>query len=364
MNYHANPLNERRTRAPVLWAGAFMLALAGVAVAAEVPTTVVQPRAVGTSYALDGVIQAVKQSTIAAQASGRIATLQVKAGDKVRAGQILATIDDRDAIAAMQRSQAQISQAEAEMGNAKAQLERTKDLQSKGFVSKAALDTATAQFNVTVSAREQAVAGSRQTALAQGFTRVTAPFDGWILQTFAEAGDLALPGKPLLTVYAPQPLRAVVQVPTSRTQVVRSATQTLVQLGQAQDGARGIVPVSKSAVPSADPVSQTTEWRFELAPQDAVNLLPGQQVQVQFSRAQGGDTAKLMLPASSIVRRGELTAVYVVSGNAFVLRAIRVGANQGSEGVEVLSGLATGDVVALDPIRAGFANATPAKAVK
>jgi hypothetical protein len=71
-----------------------------------------------------------------------------------------------------------------------------------------------------------------------------------------------------------------------------------------------------------------------------------------------------MLPASSIVRRGELTAVYVVSGNAFVLRAIRVGANQGSEGVEVLSGLAAGDVVALDPIRAGFANATPAKAVK
>jgi RND family efflux transporter MFP subunit len=238
MNYHANPLNDLRTRAPVLWVGACMLALAGVAVAAEVPTTVVQPRAVGTSYALDGVIQAVKQSTIAAQASGRIATLQVKAGDKVRAGQILATIDDRDAIAAMQRSQAQISQAEAEMGNAKAQLERTKDLQSKGFVSKAALDTATAQFNVTVSAREQAVAGSRQTALAQGFTRVTAPFDGWILQTFAEAGDLALPGKPLLTVYAPQPLRAVVQVPTSRTQVVRSATQTLVQLGQAQDGAR------------------------------------------------------------------------------------------------------------------------------
>ncbi|HNV60595.1 MAG TPA: biotin/lipoyl-binding protein [Rhodoferax sp.] len=113
MNYHANPLNDRRTRAPVLWAGACMLALAGVAVAAEVPTTVVQPRAVGTSYALDGVIQAVKQSTIAAQASGRIATLQVKAGDKVRAGQILATIDDRDAIAAMQRSQAQISQAEA-----------------------------------------------------------------------------------------------------------------------------------------------------------------------------------------------------------------------------------------------------------
>ena len=364
MNHLAQNLIDHQSRLRVVGLATCLMAFSTLAFSAEVPTVTVQSRQVGASYALDGVIQAVKQSTIAAQASGRIATLQVKAGDKVRAGQILATIDDRDANAAAQRSQAQISQADAEMGNAKAQLERTKDLQSKGFVSKAALDTALAQFNVTAAAREQAVAGSKQTALAQGFTRVTAPFDGWVLQTFAEAGDLALPGKPLLTVYAPLPLRAVVQVPTSRTQAVRSATQTLVQLEQSQDGARGIVPVSKSAVPSADPVSQTTEWRFELAPQDSVNLLPGQQVQVQFSQAQGGAPAKLMLPTPAIVRRGELTAVYVVTGKIFALRAIRVGVNQGSDGVEVLSGLVAGDVVALDPIRAGFANATPATAAK
>jgi RND family efflux transporter MFP subunit len=364
MNYLAHSLNDRRTRPSVWLAGICLLALSTLATSAEVPTVAVQSRLMSAAYSLDGVIQAVKQSTIAAQASGRIATLQVKAGDRVRVGQILATIDDRDANAAAQRSQAQISQADAEMGNAKAQLERTKDLQSKGFVSKAALDTALSQFNVTAAAREQAVAGAKQTALAQGFTRVTAPFDGWILQTFAEAGDLALPGKPLLTVYAPQPLRAVVQVPTSRTQAVRAATQTLVQVGQSQDGVRGIIPVSKSSVPSADPVSQTTEWRFELAAQDALNMLPGQQVQVQFSQAQGGSPAKLMLPAQAVLRRGELTAVYVVAGNVFALRAIRVGANQGNEGVEVLSGVIAGDVVALDPIRAGFSNATPAKVAK
>ena len=364
MNYLAYRVNGHRIRPSALGLWACLLAFSTFAVSAEVPTVAVQTRQVGASYSLDGVIQAVKQSTIAAQASGRIATLLVKAGDKVRAGQILATIDDRDANAAAQRSQAQISQADAELGNAQAQLERTKDLQNKGFVSKAALDTALSQFNVTAAAREQAVAGAKQTALAQGFTRVTAPFDGWILQTFAEAGDLALPGKPLLTVYAPQPLRAVVQVPTSRTQTVRAASQTLVQVGQAQDGVRGIIPVSKSAVPSADPVSQTTEWRFELAAQDAVNLLPGQQVQVQFSQAQGGSPAKLMLPAQAVLRRGELTAVYVVTGNVFALRAVRVGVNQGGEGMEVLSGLNAGDVVALDPVRAGFANATPAKAAK
>jgi hypothetical protein len=219
-------------------------------------------------------------------------------------------------------------------------------------------------MQVSAAARDQALAGARQTAVAQGFTRVTAPFDGWILQTFAEAGDLALPGKPLLTVYAPQPLRAVVQVPTSRALAVRTATQTAIHTGDSQSGMTTIVPVSKVAVPSADPVSQTTEWRLELAPQDATNLIPGQQVQVQFSQAQAGSATKLVLPTQSIVRRGELTAVYVVSGNLFALRAVRLGANQGVDGVEVVSGVVSGDVVALDPIRAGFANATPAKAAK
>lgn len=364
MTFFSSLFNDIRTGQGFSLVGLALLMVTPQTLAAEVPTVVVKAKNLAGTYVLDGVIQPVKQSTIAAQASGRIASLQVKPGDKVRAGQVLATIDDREASAGVQRSQAQISQADAEMRNAQAQLDRTRDLQGKGFVSKAALDTAQVQLQVSAAARDQALAGARQTAVAQGFTRVTAPFDGWILQTFAEAGDLALPGKPLLTVYAPQPLRAVVQVPTSRALAVRTATQTAIHTGDAQSGMTTIVPVSKVAVPSADPVSQTTEWRLELAPQDATNLIPGQQVQVQFSQAQAGPATKLVLPAQSIVRRGELTAVYVVSGNLFALRAVRLGANQGVDGVEVVTGVVAGDVVALDPVRAGFANATPAKATK
>lgn len=318
MTFFSSLFNDIRTGQGFSLVGLALLMVTPQTLAAEVPTVVVKAKNLAGTYVLDGVIQPVKQSTIAAQASGRIASLQVKPGDKVRAGQVLATIDDREASAGVQRSQAQISQADAEMRNAQAQLDRTRDLQGKGFVSKAALDTAQVQLQVSAAARDQALAGARQTAVAQGFTRVTAPFDGWILQTFAEAGDLALPGKPLLTVYAPQPLRAVVQVPTSRALAVRTATQTAIHTGDAQSGMTTIVPVSKVAVPSADPVSQTTEWRLELAPQDATNLIPGQQVQVQFSQAQAGPATKLVLPAQSIVRRGELTAVYVEIGRAHV----------------------------------------------
>jgi RND family efflux transporter MFP subunit len=325
-----------------------------------VPTATVQTSAVSSGYVLDGVIQAVKQSTIAAQTTGRIATFTVKAGDKVRAGQVLATIDDREAQVGMQHAQAQVNQADADLRNAQAQMERTRNLQAQGFVSKAALDTADAQYQSAKAQREQATASTRQSALAQGYTRVTATLDGWVLQTFAQAGDLAVPGSPLLVVYAPQPLRAVVQVPASRSQAVRQAKQTAVMVDNGQEAPQSITPVNRLEVPSSDPVSQTIEWRMDLPAKEAAALLPGQQVRVRFTGAEmAAASGRLLVPTTAVVQRGELSAVYVSAGKGFTLRAVRLG-RQGSDGVEVLAGLRAGEVVAIDPVRAAQVDATPA----
>lgn len=341
--------------AAVTLVGLSMLSASALAQSSAIPTATVQSSGASASYTLDGIVQAVKQSTVAAQASGRIATLLVKAGDKVRAGQVLATIDDREAQESLTRSKAQVAQAEAELRNAQAQMDRTRELQGMGFVSKAALDTADAQLKSAKAQREQAQAGANLAGISQGFTKVTAPFEGWVLQTFAEAGDLAAPGKPLVTVYAPQPLRAVVQVPASRTQAVRTAKQTEILVQDDGNVSRSIAPVNVSVVPSADPVSQTSEWRYDLPAKDAATLMPGQQIRARFATGQAG-TSALLVPQVAVVRRGELTAVYVGSGNTFALRAVRLGSVQG-ESVEVLSGLKQGDVVALDPVRAANAGA-------
>ncbi len=347
----------RRVRQLTPWLGAFVMSVAAAQGGIAVPVVPAQVRSVGSGFELDGVIQPVKQSTVSAQAAGRIATLLVKAGDKVRAGQVLATIDDREAQTGVQRSQAQVAQAQAELRNAQANFDRTRDLQAKGFVSSAALDTADSQLKSASAGRDQASAGARQSALAQGFTRVTAPFDAWVLQTQAEAGDLAVPGKPLLTLYAPLPVRAVVQVPVSRSGVARAAGAVEVSLPTAGGGAQWIRPVSIVTVPTADPVSQTIEWRLELPSEAARTLLPGEQVRVRFS---GGQANRMLVPDSAVLRRGELTAVYVVSGKGFALKAVRLGAVHGAEGVEVLAGLTPGDRVALDPVKAGLAGAVAA----
>lgn len=321
-----------------------------------VSTTVIKAQATASAFELDGVVQAIQQSTIAAQASGRIATLWVKAGDRVRAGQLLITIDDRETAVGVQRSQAQVVQAEAELRNAQAHFKRTQDLKAKGFISQSALDTADSQYQSALAMRDQARAGAASSGLAQGFTKVLAPYDGWILDTQSQVGDLAVPGKPLLTIYAPQPLRAVVQVPASRLPAVRAASQTWVDVAT-----QSIAPSARTTVPSADPVSQTTELRLDLPTKESANLIPGQQVRVRFmgTVSNTATSNKLIVPTAAIVRRGELTAVYVKTKEAnpatFALRAVRLGASQGAAGIEVVAGLRDGETIALEPNRAGFA---------
>jgi RND family efflux transporter MFP subunit len=327
----------------------------------DVPVAKAATRPVPAAFEFDGVVEPVQQSTIAAQVGGRIARLAVKAGDAVRVGQLLALIDDRETRTGLQRSEAQTAQAEAELRNAQAQFRRTRDLQAQGFVSQAALDTAEAAYKGAQAARDAAAAGQRQSALAQGFTQVTAPYDGWVLETLVQSGDLAVPGKPLLTLYAPLPLRAVVQVPGSRAAGPRQAGLVYVTGPDATGGAQWITTAARTMLPAADPVAQTLQWRLDLPADAARSLAPGQQVQVRF---QGAAQQRLLVPAGAVLRRGELTAVYVVSadGLGFVLKAVRLGADHGAAGMEIAAGLNAADTIALDPLRASMAGARPAVA--
>ena len=332
--------------------------------APQVPVVVVGAQAVGAGVALDGSLQAVRQSVLSAQASGRIASLSVKAGDRVKAGQVLAVIDDRATQAGVAQAQAGFAEADANLANAKAHFERTRDLRAQGFVAQAALDTAQAQLKAAQAGVAAARAGQTQAGVAQGFTRLTAPYDGWVLATHAEAGGLAMPGAPVLTVYAPQPIRAVVHVPASQQTLAQQAQRIEVQLPGTD---RWVPPASQTSLPAADPVSQTVEWRLDLSAADGAGQVPGRQVRVRFV---GGtaqpDSQRLVLPETALLRRGELTGVYVVSSKGegqpagFALRAVRTGAVHGSAGVEVLAGLKAGDRVALDPVRAGLSGAVPA----
>lgn len=375
-------------RAPVLAvvAASLVLAPARLQAATAVATAVAQAGSASGLLSLDGTLQAVRQATLSAQVGGNLVLLAVKPGDSVRAGQLVAQVDERASQAGVLRSEAGLAQAEAEARNARLVVDRSRDLRNQGFVSQAALDQAENQLKAAQAGVQQAQASRSQATLLRGFGSITAPFDGVVQDTQLQVGDLATPGRAIATVYSPGALRAVVQVPASMVVAARSAAQLQVQL-QLADGQR-IVPSSHNLLPTADPVSQTVEWRLDLpaasggaavgAPGRASGgapagtrsaLLPGQTVRVIFSGQTGTRTgqpaaaAPLVLPQAAVLRRGELTAVYTVdpaSPQRFVLRAVRTGSDRGPAGVEVLAGLRAGERYALDAVQAGLAGAVPA----
>ncbi|WP_374673936.1 efflux RND transporter periplasmic adaptor subunit [Ideonella sp.] len=348
---------------------AWLAAPAGLAAATlAVPTVPVAAAHAAAGREADATLQAVRQATVAAQVGGNVLALLVKAGDAVRAGQPLARLDDRDAAAALARAQAAVAQARAERRHATLAAERARELRRQGFISQAGLDTAETQAQATDAALRQAEGGQRQAAVQQGFTTVTAPFDGVVLQTHLEAGDLASPGRAILTLYAPGALRAVVQVPASRAGGLGHATPQIELPGEgpAAGTPRWVTPLRSTALPGTDPVSQTVEWRLDLPA--GLPGRPGQHVRVRWSGAAPPSAAPssaaprgpLSVPAEAVLRRGELTAVYVARDNGFTLRAVHVGTVGADGRVPVLAGVQAGERVAAQAERAGLAGAVPA----
>ena len=350
------------------------LAIAWTAVAAspvqvqvqvQVPTLTVGAGTATPGFVLEGTLQAQQQVTVSSQTAGRVLALAVKAGDRVQAGQWLVRIDDRDLQLGVAGGDATVAQAQALLVQAEQNASRSRELRGQGFLSAAALDTAAAQLKAAQAALQQAQAGRNQAALARGHATVTAPFGGVVLATQVDVGDLATPGRALLTLYSPDRLRAVVQVPASRTGVARGATRVDITL----PGGQQIQAASRTELPGTDSVSQTVEWRLDLPVAAAAQLQPGQPVQVQFvgatvasssaSSLASATPAGLSIPTTSILRRGELSAVYAVQGERFVLKAVRLGGAQG-DSVPVLAGLKAGERIAVDPVRAGLAGALPA----
>jgi RND family efflux transporter MFP subunit len=301
----------------------------------------------------DAVLQAVRQATVTAQVGGNVLALRVKAGDSVKRGQALVRLDDRDQQAGLLRSDAAVAQADAELRLATTALNRNRELLQSGFVSRAAVDSSQTQVQAAEAGLKQARAARAQAGLAQGHSEPGAPFDALVLATHVESGDLALPGRPLATLYEPGRLRAVVNLPLSQAAIAATATRLKVLLPEG----RALVPVATELLPSADPVSQTVEWRLAL-PGEAASARPGQMVRVL---ADGivvpADATRLTVPQQAVLRRGELTAVYVATPQGFALRAVRLGSPADAQ-VEVLAGLSAGEKVALDPVRAGLRGAT------
>ncbi len=317
-----------------LLAGALLPALAPAQPA--LPATVtVEYREVDLTYPAEAVVEAVRQATLAAQVPGRVLEARVDAGDRVRQGEVLMRIDEREAAQGLAGTQAQYE-------NARTNYERTRNLHQQKFVSKAALDKAEADFKA-------AAATSGQAGTVLTFTRITSPLAGFVAQRHTEPGEMATPGKPLVTVYDPKGLRVTADIPQYKLAEVRRHLRAQVEFPET---GHWLEAASVTVFPAADARTHTVRARVSL-PEDLPGIIPG-----MFARAHFviGRAKKLLVPAQAVLRRGEVTAVYVVDGQgAAHLRQVRLGEPLAGGFHEVLAGLSPGEKVALDPVKAGIA---------
>jgi RND family efflux transporter MFP subunit len=290
---------------------------------------------------LDGVIEAVQQATVSAQTSGTIVELPFDVNDVVDAGELIARLDDSEQRSRLNQADANRIEALAGVEDASQQFDRIESLRERGVATQAEFDQARNALN---AARARLVRADAAVAEAQeqlDYTRITAPYSGIVTERLVELGESVAPGTPLLSGFSLEALRVVVSIPQQYAQLVRQTRRAEVSLN---DG-RVLQTGEMTFFPYADPETHSFVVRMSLDEPNGT-LFPGMLVQVHVPVA---EREALWIPAGSLVRRGELRAVYVADAEDRPrLRQGRIGVSEGDR-LEVLAGLGEGERVLIDP---------------
>lgn len=303
-----------------------------------------------------GTVRAAQTSQIASQMMGNIVEIRAHEGDHVQSGQVLAIIDDAQprsaadqATAAVTAAEKEVSVADSDLALAEATLKRYEQLYAKRSVSPQEFDEIKARYQSAEGHRDMARAGQAQAnaALNQArtslsYTRIRAPFAGIVTEKKVDAGTLASPGMPLFTIEDTRSYRLEVTVDESDIRLVHVG-----QVAPVTIDALGNIELSGKVaqiVPTADPASRSFLVKVGL-PADT-RLRSGLFGRARFPR---GERSALLIPRTSLVKRGQLQGVYVLDANQTAgLRYVTLGKSTGEE-FEVLSGLQEGEKLVAAP---------------
>jgi len=321
------------------------------AVAVDLRAAPAQASTAANTSGFDGVVEAVRQTVIAAQVPGAVVQLGVKVGDRVTAGQVLLRIDARAADQNAAASEAQVQAARASLEVATKDFERQKQLFQKDYISQAALERAESEFKSTQAQVTAQMAQSGAARTQSGFYVVRAPFAGVVAEVPVSLGDMAMPGRALLTLYDPAALRVTAAVPQTVFALSGATPSPRIELPGPPAVQQWIVSAHTQLLPTIDPATHTVQLRADL-PAGTPGVTPGMFARLWLpvsGAATASGAAPLNVSRTSIVRRAEMTGLYVLdpSGKP-VLRQVRLGRVEGDQ-VEVLSGLMPGERVVADP---------------
>jgi multidrug efflux pump subunit AcrA (membrane-fusion protein) len=342
-----------------------------------VDTLTVRLKKIPDRQELSGTIQAVDSAVLSTRVMGRIKTLALQEGDRVKKGQVVAQIDVADITAQSAQALAGVGQAQAGQAQTKANLNqlksqqvearaslnlakinqsRTAQLHSEGAISQSQLDQANTALDVaqakvaqvesalrqgeaaitqSQAAIAQAKAGVGATSANISYGVIRAPFDGVVIQKLAYAGEMTTPGAPLLKLENTDHLRLEIAVPEADLRFLRINQPVVVKIDALGEEQTANV---RQIVPTADPNSRSFIVKVPL--KNSGHLISGMFGRIELPR---GVREVIMIPVNTLVRRGQLEGVYVVdANNQAELRWVKTGRVQDNQ-IEIVSGLTDGD---------------------
>lgn len=307
-------------------------------VSAEIATASLSP--VADSLEVTGTVQPLARVVLAPKVMGRIVELAADEGDFVRKGQILVKIDDAELKAALAQAEAGVEAASAGEENAAAQRDRMRGLESRMAATRKNREDAETGLAVAAAQRRQAVSAVEAARAMLALATLNSPIAGTVTSRLAEVGDMAAPGRPLLTIDQTGSMKVEAALPETEAFTIRVGTPVAISFDQG-----GLAPrrsVVSAILPPVDPATRTILARVVLDDPNG-SLRPGSFARLAFER---GERRVLMIPRTALVERGALAGIYVVSRRAGAaaarLRWVRPGTVTGGS-VEILGGLAEGE---------------------
>ncbi|WP_179352149.1 efflux RND transporter periplasmic adaptor subunit [Winogradskyella vidalii] len=331
-----------------LTATAFFLTSCGSedkkAVVDNSPAIVVKTSQVDTNgnspfLSVSGKIQASNSADLSTRMMGYVNKVHVNVGDKVKKGQLLVSINNADLQAKKAQVNAGITEATAAFKNAQKDYNRYKNLFAENSASQKEMDDMTANFEVAKARLESANQMKNEVNAQFTYSNITAPFSGTVTRKNVEAGNMANPGVPLVSIETPGHFEVMAMVPETEISEIKKGTTVDVLVKSIHQTIKGeVTEVSTSAKNTGGQYLV----KIDLEKTEA-NILSGMFTTVQFPIERKSKSELVLVPSEAIITKGQLTGLYTVSqSNTALLRWLRLGRTYGDQ-VEVLSGLNAGE---------------------
>jgi RND family efflux transporter MFP subunit len=295
-------------------------------------------------YATTGTLIADDRIEIASRIIGLIRQVNVHEGSQVKKGQLLLSIDPTEIQAQMDEAQARLAQSQAQLDEAQVDIKRYQSLYADKVISVDRFRKAELALQLATGEKQAAEATLERIQVQMQYASIRSPVNGVVVARHKQAGDIATPGAPILTIENPDNVVVRTFIKEQHIQHIRLGDTTRITIDAAGLESEGIIT---QIVPSADP--GTHSYMVKIALQERGKARTGMFVRIDFKM---GHTRGILIPTSSVISRADLNGVYIIDSNNIAhYRMVRIG-RRFNNSVEILTGLQAGDrIVSNNPQR-------------